>query len=104
MSGYEGYFPNSQCHLVVTALVCSCEQAPGLAKMHLTAYPVTHIGPSAPTFLFVPRLRQSLTYLAQVCQSRLALLSSCGNDLSTGQCYLHPTFKIRTSHCPFPSF
>lgn len=57
VSGYAGYFPSFQCHLVVTALVCSCEQIPGLAKMHLSACPVTHIIPSAPAFLFVPRLR-----------------------------------------------
>lgn len=44
--------------------------------------------------------KQSMTYLAQVCPSRLALLSSCRNDLPTGQCQLHLTFRIRASAVP----
>lgn len=70
-SGYAGYFPSSQCHLVVTVLVCSYEQTPELARstcLHtqsLTSAPllphsyVLHLrnraglSPSLPTDCFV---------------------------------------------------
>lgn len=66
-SGYAGYFPSSQCHLMETALP-SCEQTPGWQGIPVCIPSHSHRPLCSNILICASPQKQSLTYLAQVCQ------------------------------------